>query len=160
MTSFNDVLQILPKLTSTERNKIASAIKALDQFNISNVDKSAKTNSDLELFLSILSQFLSDKGLEYSSPNMLKRNRAYKSFANKIEHMQEWIDGLSMSKVQKGSFFMIGIELLHNYIVRDKKVIGATLLMLNIHKLPQVVDAQFPGYYRLGLLNMVIKKGS
>lgn len=159
-----DILAALPSLSADERAAIVSAIKALTQLEGKALPAAPAApalpaiNHDAELLLEAICDFMRDRGLEFSSSQLVKRTDGYRAFLRRSDFVPKWLEPSKLSRVEKRLFLAQMMPVLYEYLTWGQSAIGMKQMLLNAYKLPAVVEVQLPGYAKRGLLRLTIRR--
>ena len=157
--AYDQIMELLPRLSDTEKSRLKSALSALKGISNHKENQSSGParcpsgdSENVDIILSAISDTLKIRSIEYAHSKRLKKARNYPSFALKVKDMESFINQFDC-KTEKISFINIAIELLVDHLFLIDVRPSATSIMAMIHLLPVVVDQEFPGYARQGMLS-------
>lgn len=169
-----DILIQLPKLSSADFAKVETAVKerrdsadkALSSLGGTvvpvNGGKRAQhgvANPWGELLLDCIIEVTRDTIGYPIAKETLRDTSAYQSFRRKLPALIEFIEHAAPEYHQRRAIIKLGMELLFGYLHRPDRMTGPTTLMQQIHRLPDALNAQFPGYASAGLLGLIAREG-
>lgn len=161
----SELLRQVQNATREEKLEIYGALKAFFSLRgeanpLKNLPSSVVASSNDEaLYLSAICEELKDRGCDYSSPDMLRKHKHYPTWArDKIHGLDAFFAREQFSRVQKLSILAFGIgAIVANLRHHRIPVTGGNILM-NYHKLPALIDRQFPGYSERKLLRWIFRE--
>jgi len=155
-----DILARLPSLSIDELHQVrqtcaklfsASGIKIIEHLPVPN-------DSDIEIMLQGLSEFMRSKSLEFQPAPMLKSVVQYKPFVGKIPSVMIFLKKATTNRVELKALIHIAFDLLHQDLVAMGLPVSSRTLMQHVHRIPPVINNAFPGYAQAGLLGMIVRK--
>lgn len=124
-----------------------------------------------QVAVEVISEYLRSRGIQYVTAKRITASAVYRNNSDKIDHVLDWMSQVKRS-LQKRSLMYFGVELLHEYLSRgvpmrwdtaEKRLIKARIHEISFNEvliffdyIPVVIENQFPGYQRAGLLNKLI----
>jgi hypothetical protein len=113
--------------------------------------------SDIDLVLSEIAALLRDQGVEFASVPMLKRVTNFKSFAEKVPATMKFFRGVTTNRTKLRALIRISISLLYKDLIKMNMAATTRTLMSHWHRVPAVMDKNFPGYARAGHLGLLFQ---
>jgi hypothetical protein len=162
------ILDQLPKLSAADLVEVEQAIKLRK-------DTAAKALAGMgpeptklgqhgvilpwgEVLLDCIIEVTSETVGYLIAKEQLRKMTAYNtSFRPKLPGLIKFIEHAAPEFQQRRAIFRLGIELLFGYLHRPDRMVGPQTLMQQIHRLPDALNAQFPGYAQAGLLGLVAR---
>lgn len=161
---FDGVVGALARLTSEERAAVAARIKAMQSlappaapttvFGTGSVriDGAAQVDAILAAVARVSLRMCGER----VAPAALRRGPDAAGLRDKAPAVSAFLRGAAADKVARAALLDLGLELLYKNLAGRGYPASARTLVRQIHRLPAVVDAAFPGYARAGLLGMVL----
>lgn len=110
--------------------------------------------------LNIIVDFMRHIGADASSLELLRQSTDFPAFAKKVPPLMAYLNQAKLNKIQKRMLFLLALEILYSEKTRIGAACSARVVMREIHRVPALVDSQFPGYARAGLLAMIVRAQS
>jgi hypothetical protein len=110
---------------------------------------------DVQFVLEVIASAMARE--DYSSPSLLRKSSQFASFKTKVPALIEYLKPAG-SRNQQRALLRLGVELLQKYMTGIGVPTGSRVIMQNIHRVPAVIETQFPGYAREGLLRMIMRE--
>lgn len=157
------VLALLPFLSNEELLEVEKRVKALNALPASPRSKPENDGDILELImLEVMFNFFASIGVECPPPTSLRRGSAYPAYKEKIGQLQRYIKQARLNRVQLRAFLLLAVELLYQSVLKTMPgvPVGARVMMMNIHRIPEVIEQHFPGYAASGLLPAIVRRSS
>lgn len=161
------IVSQLPSLTAEEKTYVLGALKASNVASgvaagalgeqVLKVGRQADV--DATFVLDILCRRLASLGVERANPNALIKASQYQSFKTKVPDLMQWLKdaGCTTRHLQSHAIGM-GFELLYKDNAARGFQVGSRPLMAQVHRIPNIINQQFPGYGSSGLLSWAIKR--
>lgn len=102
-------------------------------------------------------QFCRHNGNDMVSLEVLRASQDFVAFSQKVPAVTEWLDKAKIGKAQRRLMLNMALGLLYEEKTKMRLACSARVLMREVHRLPAVVDASFPGYAKAGLLQMIVR---
>jgi hypothetical protein len=158
--SLNAILSQLPKLSAADLAKVEQAIKLTKSFGggPTATAQHGVINPWGEVLLECIIEVTRETVGYPIGKEQLRKMTAYNtSFRKKLPGLIEFIERAAPEFYQRRAICKLGIELLFGYLHHPDRMTGPSVLMQQIHRLPEALDAQFPGYARAGLLGLAAR---
>lgn len=162
-TPLEQILALLPKLDVAGLQSVQARAKALSQFGgakpsdgLPSQDIDAPDN-DADLILSEIAGHLRDRGVEYASVQMLRRVSNYKSFAEKVPPTMIYFRKVTKNRVKLRALIRVAIDLLYLDLGKIGLSVTTRTMMSHWHRVPAVIESNFPGYARRGHLGLLLR---
>lgn len=153
-----NIIGKLPSFSAEERAQLSAALAATGSLGKS--AKTAKTeDSDADLVLDALCSTVRKLGVENTSPNMLKKVPQYNAFRDKCATVRAFVmkSGCA-TRLEQQALLALGFELLYSERAVFGNAISSRVLMAQVHRIPSLIDAHFPGYARAGMLGWIVNR--
>lgn len=157
-SDLSKVLSILPNLTSEEREQVRVKLLMLGAVSSGPSTLTSSKDGLADMVLSAISEVLSEKKSDFSTGSMIRKRINRKEFLEKVETLRSFFDEAGDTKVTRQAFIRLCAELLYNQMSERNMPVNAATLARHIHRIPSVVNTQFPGYAKAGLLRMIIRE--
>lgn len=152
MTNLETILALLPKLSATDLDEVRLRTVFLRKFTpVTGID-------DSTLVLETLSSFLKRVGADFFTPEALKATNQFPSFKAKIPSIMRYLRGAKLEQVEQRYVLDLAFDLIYRYLSKWGYPVGPRSLMAQVHRIPDVLNNQFPGYASTGLLCMIAKR--
>lgn len=165
MTLLDELKRDCHRLSRDEKQRLRDYLSMLLGTGSKSVaekaNKGATIERDTALILETIADVCRDRGIEMEGKHaaMLKVHPAFPAFAEKCDMLKSYIDrSCDRSRVAKLAFIRLAVELLVTNLQQMRVPISASVVMNHVHRLPAVMDQNFPGYAKSGLLGMVIRE--
>lgn len=156
--SLKAILNQLPKLSAADLEEVEQAIKLAKSFGGGSTGQHGVVLPWGEVLLDCIIEVTSETvGYPIAKETLRGMSAAYQSFRKKLPALIEYIEHAAPEYQQRRAIFKLGIELLFGYLHRPDRMVGPQTLLYQIHRLPDAVNAQFPGYAQAGLLGLVAR---
>lgn len=152
MSGLDQILPKLSQLTADELSSLRSRISAL-----ASLGGVSFTNSNADLVLEAICDYLTSKGLEHPYPNQLRKSPQYRSFANKCDAVILYLG--TKVRIEQRALLALGVDLLYKNLGDIGIAVTSRTMMAHIHRLPACMNRAFPGYAANGHLSFVIRRG-
>lgn len=165
--SIDEILKVLPKLSVDElltiRGRIAYLLplKGVSLKTLPAVSESppaAPSNSDTDLVLEQIDAYLRGKAIEFTTVQLLRASPQFRSFRDKVPGVMTFIRNATTERNEQRLLLDLAIDLLYRYLIKRGLPVGGRILMQQIHRVPDVINAQFPGYAQAGMLPMIVRR--
>lgn len=121
----------------------------------------ARRDDYAAIALDCICQVMADRGLDFAKPGSLERTEAFRSFKRKIaeDGIGEWSRKVTKkNKVKMRAFVHLCASLLCDDLITMREVVNSRTMMLHVHRIPAVVNANFPNYAQTGMLHWIIRQ--
>lgn len=121
----------------------------------------AKGEDSARMMLDAFSRTLSERGLDPIPSGMLMRTQNYKAFRAKMtdDQLGAWLRGVvKNNRVALFALMHLCSELLYDDLAEKRAAINPRVMMDQVHRIPAVLNRNFPGYAQAGLLHLVIRQ--
>lgn len=157
MSNIKTVLDTLPLLTGAELAQVRAALGALSSIGgergpVLNTD----VTSDDMWVLGAIADYMRDKGIDATSVPLLRRQRSYSAFRDKVPAITQYLKPAGDRNTQR-ALLTIGIELLYEDLQKLGLAITSRSMMAHVHRIPGMINRAFPGYASQGFLSMIIR---
>lgn len=164
MTIKDQIISMLPKLNPKELGDIAVAVKALCAIDgLKNNVVPQGTEAADDKLLDAIAQCLIAQGLVDRSSHAayhLTRRNAYQSYRPKRAEVGMFIIRLAESLGTRGNRYMPQICFLCAESLADllkhRNILSPSTMLSQIDKIPEALDAAFPGYVESGLFGFLL----
>lgn len=151
------VLALLPKLSKEDLKKVQEQAKVLSTLGGgSRGSRTQEHGSDDFFVLTLITDYMTRQGLDMSIPAVLRDSTAYGAFKSKVPGLMKFVKQVG-NKTQQTAILSVGIELLHEDLVKIGLAATSRLMMAHIHRLPGVINREFPGYAQSGMLGFIAR---
>jgi hypothetical protein len=150
MTDLENILALLPKLSALDLNEVRKRITFLRSTSV--------VVDDGTLVLESLAYFMKRVGSEFFSIEALKASPQFPSFRDKLPVVMRYLRSAKLSQVEQRYVLDLAFDLLYRFIAKRGQPVGPRLLMAQVHRIPDVLNNQFPGYASSGLLRMIARR--
>lgn len=114
--------------------------------------------TDVELVLSEIAGHLREQGIEFVSVSMLKKVQGFGKFAEKIPAVMIFFRKITTNRVKLRALIRIAIALLYKDLARMNISASTRTMMNHFHRVPAVLNRNFPGYAQSGLLGLLLQE--
>lgn len=162
--AYDQIVAALQHLTPEERGKIAERLKIPQSMapgrmlseSVVGPGKPATGGMADELLDAICAVVLSASG-EKIAPFGLRRAPQFKSLKEKAAALDGFFRKHAPDRATRRALVRIAVGLLYDLIREEGHPASARTLMAQVHRLPSVLDWQFPGYAACGCLHLVVR---
>ena len=157
--ALKQALALIPNMEHGELNKLVEAIRAAQSLGGLSADSSTAVGglSDDELMvMNAIVQYVNDRAIDRSSLGMYRRWSGFNTFRGKVPALCDYMRSAKLVKNQRYALCYIGAGLVHQSLVDIGAPVSGRAIMNHIHRLPSLIDKQFPGYAELGMLKFVV----
>lgn len=130
----------------------ASAKRSRKEGNASTV-----LNTDELWLLGLIADFMKGSGADYTPIEMLRTSQDFPAFSVKVPPLMEYLGKAKLEKTQRRLVVWLALEILYEEKTRLNTACSARVIMRELHRIPALIDSQFPGYARMGMLGMVAR---
>ena len=156
----SQIIGALPTLTRPELEEIQAVATSLLGGHLSNVRKPATALAG-QVFAALNSALKANTSLETLPTNLQQK------FERKHQHFIDFLNtdfkGWDQNKVKSNALMVIMLDLLKKDLERIQIKPTYTIMINNLHRMPEVFDDAFPDYRASGLgmvlINKYFKKG-
>ena len=136
--------------------EIQQKLKPARQF-LPDVTSSSESNEANDV-LSLICDVLQSMGVEYPVLSVLQRNAGFKAFKEKLPGLFRYLQKSGLNKNEQRAVLRVGILLLYENLMQMGLPISAARVMQHTHRIPSILENQFPGYASAGLLRMLVSR--
>lgn len=158
----DEIIRALPTLTASDLARVSSAVKAAQSLGPELSEPApvlivTETTGIEDIVLDTICKVVAAAGGERVHASMLKRAMRYATFKKKLPGLIEWLEAAQLSRLEMRSILYTGLDLLFRHLLTFKAAPGATDLLVQINRVPNIINSSFPGYVRGGLLKMLAR---
>lgn len=158
-SDLHEITHRLPHLSAFELDQLHERIKALKHMGGNgNSNEATKVAGDLDIVLDVIVRVMRRNGHDYSNAKMLQRSRNYNAFTQKVPALMEYLKAATGNRLEQCGILEISVRLLCHEIKHWEVPITDQLVMVNIDRIPAVINKHFPGYAKHGMLKMLVKR--
>lgn len=143
-------------LTTEELGTLRSHISALLALGPSSQDQILTASNHDDWVLMGIVDYMRASDLDPSGVAQLTSGKHYDAFRAKLPTIHRWLKR-SGTQVQQRAVLRLGIGLLHQNLQAMNIAVSSRLMMAHIHRLPSVINKEFPGYAENGLLGLIFR---
>lgn len=153
--TLSDVLKELPFLERNDLMAIRARVNALLTVGGGPAGKVQSVRDDVAWVLDIVASFSKNVGIGASEGGML-RKIAPTGFADKVAGVLAYLERAGCRDARdKRAALTTGLDALHRDLTSLRLASSPKLLMMHLHRIPSVVNREFPGYAAAGILRLV-----
>jgi len=152
--NLDDIVNHLPQLTRHELQQLKQWCQKLLAGTPSD-----DIVADENLVLSLICDCLRNGQVEFISTDRLRHSQGIGSFREKLPELMRFFSRHNISHTQRYGLLVIGLQLLRDNLRAMNIPVGGNAMLNHIHRLPEMLDWQFPGYAHAGLLGIIIRNG-
>jgi len=149
------ITELMKSLDGPELDELEKRVKAAKQFKKEG-KSTPKYDPDVDLVLESLVGTMSRLGVEYTPAVALKKAEMFPSFAEKVPGLMKFVRKGAGSKNQQRVLLGLGFRLLYTSMTEFGWPTSSRLMMAHVHRVPSVINRNFPGYASAGLLGLLI----
>lgn len=146
------VIAQLPNLDPAELAEVRERIAALRM-----LAGSGPVDIGEQLVIDAIHAVLRNNGMGASLEQVTKSS-VHTSFVEKLPAIHEYLEKASSERNVQRAILQLGVDLLYRHLTSHGIPVGVRVLMAHIHRVPEFINAAFPGYAELGMLHWVIGK--
>jgi hypothetical protein len=159
MSPVNQVLDLLVQLSQGELDQVRAACTTLKMLGPGKQRQLPKqVDTQEHLILDEIVVTLRNMGVEFASPSMLRQNRGYQKFSEKVPGIIQFLNAATTNRVDQRAVLALGIRLLYKQLESWGLPVTALVIMNNAYRIPSLINRAFPGYARSGMLSWIIRK--
>lgn len=151
---YNKLVARLPELT---RDQLAD-LRRRSAFLLGHKEKSGGIK-DQDWLLAGLIQVLNDRGLESTIPAnfRIKNNRSFAAYTTQADRVMQLLSQAipNMSATERLGIGVLAARALADYL-QEWSSVSLESMLRNVSRIPEAIDAAFPGYIGSGLLSFVL----
>lgn len=154
----DDIIKMLPKLSSADRQIVATALKALESFDGFAGENDLISDWLMSGLVSVLVRegVLSGKGSYFD----MKRRKAYKTYLSKLPETTSFLTRLmekqDLNTRQRPQMGFLCAKALAVHL-RELGIFTVSTMMSQIDRIPEALNQAYPGYAAAGLFHFVIQ---
>jgi hypothetical protein len=143
-------------LTSSELQELRAHISVLLQLGPGSADR-AVALPDAPEELVMIAQHGRDKGGRLIPTTDLMRAKQYDTFKSKLPRVRAFIQQVGSRTAQR-ALFKVGLVLLERDMMQRRMAPSYMSFMNELHRIPGLINREFPGYAANGLLKLIIRR--
>ena len=155
--SLKTILQEIPRLSVADRDKVRQALLACGSVGGDTPTPEANMSSMENMLLYAICEVVRSAQGEFVTPSVLSRMSNMASFRRKVPTIEGWLKSQKMRRNEEQALLITSVHYLYDNIVNMGRAVSAHRLCAEIHRLPSVMDEQFPGYARIGMLKLSMR---
>ncbi len=162
-SSLQMIVQTLPKLQRGELRMVLSLIRQLLPEEEA-TDTPGNSTGEMEEFWSVLQKWFKARHMDVpvvASIVKARNPRLYGELLQANVQFRKWLWNALDERPRKDarmSFLFLCLDLLGDSMQHANVPMSLTVIARNLVKAPALIDAQFPGYIRAGLLKIIIQQ--
>lgn len=153
MSKLQTIIDLLPQLSAEELNSVSSRISALR-----NISSPRSMDNDENWALQCVCDVLASIGVEYPLVGTLQKVIDRPTFRVKLVEINHFFNKSKLNRIERRAVLMIGIELLYTNMQEIGIPVSSRTLILQFHRIPAILNKNFPGYASCGFLGMLITR--
>jgi hypothetical protein len=158
-----DVLKLLPKLTKDELELVKKRVKGLASLSLSESDNKVPLaittiDDDSMMFMHCVSSVLRSTGLEHVSYATMQSHVEASRLKANVPDLMKYFRESKVSRPQLIVLLQMGIEILCRDLARMRVPISFRSIMRNAHRIPSLMNREFPGYAQSGMLRFIVRE--
>jgi hypothetical protein len=158
--ALNDIIPLLAGLSAQELDNLAARIKALRAITGSasqdGSNESGLAEPDVDFVVHCAHQAAVSAGAELSTYFQLRQvAKRSADFRTKAANLILWLKPAGNRSRQR-ALLCLAYQLLYRDMTENGYPVTARTLLNHTHRLPSLVEKDFPGYYRAGLLDRIV----
>lgn len=107
--------------------------------------------------LSTIADFMFSVRADVTSMEMLRQSTDFPGMVQKVPPLMAFLNREKMDRVQRRMLLGIAFEILYEEKTRLGAACSSRVIMRELHRVPALIDSQFPGYARNGLLPFIVR---
>lgn len=152
MTPYDEVVSLLPKLSSDEKKRIVERLKA--EGNVTGFE-AAHRETDERMVVDALCEIVNSNGLGPVHPTAVRRFSGYKAFTAKLPDLVAFLTKNIRTRNSRRMALELGFRLMLADFRKRQIPPALPTIMAQVHRIPALLDSAFPGYAANGLLNWI-----
>jgi hypothetical protein len=165
-TTLTEITALLPKLPRHELQYVYSLTAQMLGASTEQVETSvtATDKASVEEFYSVMREWHGHKYMDKPPALGILRSRSSKAHAAVLKACtwyRLWaVEALAKrpNKRERIALLYLGLDRLGEFLTKLDVPISVTTLCNNVEKMPSLIDQEFPGYIRNGMLSLVIAR--
>lgn len=153
------VLVLIRTLTPSDRDDIIRAIKAMNALAKHTPAKDITVEDvtgDHVIVLDAIVNYMQSRQLDLSGRVQLLRSNGMRAFKPKAQAVYDWIKPAGR-RAQQLALLSLGAEILYEDMVKLKWAVTSRTMMAHVHRIPALLEREFPGYAQAGFLNLIMR---
>lgn len=142
-------------LSSQELQDLRTHITVLLQLGPGSADR-AVAHSDAPEELIVIAEFCRDKGMPPVKITDMMVSSHYDTFRSKIEPVRKYIAQVGDKTAQR-ALLRVALKQLHGDLVRKRYAISYVSYLDHFHRIPGIINREFPGYAQAGFMSLIIR---
>jgi hypothetical protein len=142
----------LPKLDAAELAEVRQHLALLRT-----LAGEGPVDVDEQLVIDAISIVLRENGMG-ASIEQFTGSSAHVSFKEKLPDLHAFLALASKQRNEQRAILYVGVSLLYDHLIKFGIPVGTRVLMTHIHRVPEFINAAFPGYTRAGLLPWIMHR--
>lgn len=143
----------LPQLTDHQKSDLSTRINLLGK----STNKTGKQDFG-DRVLNTICSVMRKNNVETPNPVNLRKSAAYASCKGKFEDLSVFFATISKSKLVQDAILKEAVQLLYNDLLHWQNIaISSHTLLKQIHRIPSVLNKNYPGYLQSGMLTAIVK---
>ena len=164
--TFKRILADLPQLSFDQRTTILNRIAAINSISgssklegVTNKGQSSNGNYADVLVLDVIAATVQRMSGELTNHAALRKTQQYNAFKTKSEVLVTQLKSSKLSRTKLRTFLERAVYLLYLDLRKQSIPPTSRTLMMQVHRLPAIIDVSFPGYAAAGLLHWIVQNG-
>ena len=155
MTAFTEILERLPALSKAEMQQVKARVTVLSQGPSGQVNHA---DTDVLLVLSVIQAVMFSRGADMTTVAGLQRAAQYRSMADKVPALVGYLHRAGIKdRIEVRAILSIAVDLLYRDLTQMGLTTSSRTIMQHLHRIPAVLNKQFPGYAKMGWLGMLLR---
>lgn len=150
---YDAVVAALPRLTPDERQRVAERLKAMRGLGAAATEPAAQPEVD-DVVFAVADVVLRKSGERVAAHALRRAGGA--ALAAKAADLSAYLRASASDRVGRRALLGLGVGLLYDAIVAQGFPASSRALLQQLHRVPSVVDAAFPGYAASGALGKMV----
>jgi hypothetical protein len=151
-SDLHEIISKLPFLSARELDALHQRIKAL-KGSTQPVVKKVNGGLDPDIVVNVICSVLNARGIECPKFAVNKTGQL-----NKINLAISFAEKAVSTRLEQEALLTTAIDLLWQYMTRQRVPTTGNTLLRNLNRIPAVIDQNFPGYAKAGLLKLIVRQ--
>lgn len=149
----------IPKLSDEDFARLEKAVALRRAFGGAGKAETVTTklSTDELIVLEVLASYMTHIGVDAASAGMLAKTSNFQAFKRKIPALMETLKQSKLTRNETRAVIRSAIDMLYHRLVDQGLDTTSRRMMDHIHRLPALLDVNFPGYAMMGHLRLTVR---
>jgi len=155
--TYKEIIFSLPNLTGSEIRDLRARIDFLLKGEKSHNENKNGEESLESMLLELIHRLCRDHGLESRPVSALRSGNSYNAFVEKVPQVMDSLNTSLLDNRQLRAVLRIGLDITLRMLITMGVPVSASVLMNQIHRIPGVLDTEFPSLREAGMLKLIVR---